>query len=179
MPNYLHHLVHYNTWANRGLLGFLGAQPESILALTAAGVYGTIGETFEHLLSSEISYHRKLLSLPKTEYLQPEAPTMNSLIELSAIAAAKLGGLVDSLPNPERMLHLDDGDRSAATVFTQLVMHSIEHRAHIGTILGANNIRGLELDAWAHGIFAHNDDWYTEWGPEPGVRAEFPTLDQR
>lgn len=179
MPNYLHHLVHYNTWANRGLLEFLGTQPESVLALTAAGVYGTIGETFEHLLSSEISYHRKLLSLPKTEYPQPETATIRSLIELSANAAAKLGGLVDSLPDAGQALHLDDGDRSAATVFTQLVMHGIEHRAHIGTILGANGVHGPELDAWAHGIFAHNDAWPADWGPEPAIRAEFPTPEQR
>ncbi|MGE0600248.1 MAG: DinB family protein [Dehalococcoidia bacterium] len=177
--SYLGRLVDYDTWANAGLLQFLESQGPAVLGLRAAGVYGTIGETFEHLLLSEVSYHRNLLALPKVEYPQPETPTFDSLRALGIVAKGKLRGLVEGLPEPERMMHLGDGDRAAATIFTQLVMHGVEHRAHIGTILGANGIIGLELDSWAHGIFAHGDAWPENWGPEPAERLEFPSVDQR
>jgi uncharacterized damage-inducible protein DinB len=167
---------HHN-WANRGLLEFLAAQPPSVLNLTAAGAYGTVGETFEHLFLSEISYHRKLLKLPKGPgFPAAEPPTIESLRSLAEDSALKLNGLIDGLPEATEMLRLDDGARGAATVFTQLVMHGVEHRGHIGTILGENGIRGLELDSWAHGIFMHGDAWPGDWGPEPVVRAKYPTV---
>ena len=177
--SYLHRLVDYNNWANRGLLEFLARQPGSVLGLMAAGVYGTIGQTFEHLFLSEISYHRKLLKLPKgADFPTPETPTIDSLQAVAEDSAQKLASLVDGLPEATELLRLDDGARRAATLFTQLVMHGVEHRAHVGTILGANGIRGLELDSWAHGIFKYGDAWPADWGPEPEVRAEFPTVEQ-
>lgn len=177
---YLHRLIDYNNWANRGLLEFLAEQPGAVLGLVAAGVYGTIGQTFEHLFLSEISYHRKLLKLPKgADIATPETPTIDLLRSLADDSARKLAGLVEGVPEASEMLRLDDGARSAATLFTQLVMHGVEHRGHIGTILGANGIRGLELDSWAHGIFKYGDAWPENWGAEPAVRAEFPTLEQR
>ncbi|MGE3076401.1 MAG: DinB family protein [Dehalococcoidia bacterium] len=178
--SYLHRLVDYNNWANRGLIEFLAGQPATVLGLTAAGVYGSIGQTFEHLFLSEISYHRKLLKLPKgPDFPTPESPTIASLQALAEDSAQKLAGLVEGLPEATEMLRLDDGARGAATLFTQLVMHGVEHRAHIGTILGANGIVGLELDSWAHGIFKYGDAWPDGWGAEPAARAEFPSINQR
>ena len=57
-----------------------------------------------------------------------------------------------------------------ATILTQLVMHGVEHRAHVGTILGANGIEPPDLDSWSHGIRIHGDDWPPDWGPEPAER---------
>ncbi len=176
--SYLHRLVEYNNWANRGLLQFLATVPPPVLHEKAPGVFGTISQTFEHLLSSEISYHRKLLKLPKEDVSRPENPNLDVLKALAEESARKLDGLVDGLPEATEKMKLDSGPCGAATLFTQLVMHGVEHRAHIGTILGANGIRGLELDSWAHGIFMHGDAWPADWGPEPEVRAEFPTVEQ-
>ena len=66
---------------------------------------------------------------------------------------------------------LGRGERAAATILTQLVMHGVEHRGHIGTILGANGIEPPDLDAWSHGILAHGDAWPPDWGPEPEGRS--------
>ena len=64
MATYLDRLIDYDSWANQGLLDFLAGMPPETLDLTTAGVYGTIRETFEHLLSSEMGYSRRLAPPP-------------------------------------------------------------------------------------------------------------------
>jgi hypothetical protein len=81
-------------------------------------------------------------------------------------------GLLEFLRDlSHEMIQLRDGGRVAATMLTQLCVHGCEHRAHVGTILGANGIEPPDLDSWAHGIFVHGDDWPTAWGPEPAERS--------
>jgi uncharacterized damage-inducible protein DinB len=171
MTSYLGRFLEYNSWANQGLLEFLGGLPPETLDLTATGVYGTIRETFEHLLTSEIGYQRRLAVLPRYDKSgRPERPELSDLQAIADESAASLASLVDSLPDPARMLPTNTGQRAAATVLTQLVMHGVEHRAHIGTILGSNGIEPPDLDSWAHGILVHGDDWPPDWGPEPANR---------
>ena len=155
MSTYLNRLIEYNNWANQGLLEFLRTVPPPVLDERATGVYGSIRETFEHLLSSELSYERRLMA-PQPPRLErnPQANTAG-LQALADESAKRLAALGNSLPEPGTMIAHEDGHRSAATVLTQLFMHGAEHRAHIGTILGALGILGPELDSWAHGIFMH------------------------
>ena len=172
MPTYLDRLLEYGTWANHGLLDFLGDLPPETLDLTAGGVYGTIRETLEHLLSSETGYQRRLLGLPRLDPAdRPTQPDLAELRRLAAEAADAVAGLAGRLPDPATMLPTSSGDRAAATVLTQLVMHGVEHRAHVGTILGANGIEPPDLDSWSHGILAHGDAWPPDWGPEPPDRG--------
>ena len=172
MSTYLGRLGDYNSWANRGLLEFLGRQPAETLDATATGVYGTIRETFEHLLTSELGYQRRLAGLPRYDLEgRPERPTLEDLQQIADESAASLTSLIEALPEPETRLLTGSGNRAAATILTQLITHSAEHRAHIGTILGSNGIEPPDVDAWAHGIWVHGDDWPEDWGPEPPDRT--------
>jgi uncharacterized damage-inducible protein DinB len=172
MTTYLGRLVEYNNWANRGLLEFLFRQPPETLDATAGGVYGSIRETFEHLLTSELGYERRLAGLPRYDLEgRPERPDLEDLRRLADESAATLIALVGTLPDPEARLLTGSGHRAAATILTQVLTHAAEHRAHIGTILGSNGIEPPDLDSWAHGIWAHGDDWPEDWGPEPVDRA--------
>jgi uncharacterized damage-inducible protein DinB len=167
VATYLDRLIDYNTWANQGLIDFLGAQPPETLDLTAAGVYGTIRETLEHLLSSEIGYSRRLTPPPLPDVLErPERPDLATLQGLATESAARLVDWVETLPDPATKIETSSGMRAAATILTQLVMHGVEHRAHVGTILGANGKEPPDLDSWAHGIWVHGDDWPPDWGPD-------------
>ena len=167
MTTYLDRLIEYGTWANQGLLDFLRERPPETLDLTTGGVYGTIRETLEHLFSSETGYERRLLGLPRLDPdLRPKDADLDALQRLADEAAAAVAGLAERLPDPATMLPTSSGDRAAATVLTQLVMHGVEHRGHIGTILGANGIEPPDLDSWAHGIWVHGDDWPPDWGPD-------------
>jgi uncharacterized damage-inducible protein DinB len=177
MTTYLVRLADYNNWANRGLLDFLGKQPPDTLDATTSGVYGTIRATFEHLLTSELGYQRRLAGLPPYDLEgRPERPTLDDLRLLADESAANLMLLVEALPDPGRMLATRTGNRAAATILTQLITHGAEHRAHVGTILGSNGIEPPDLDSWAHGIWVHGDDWPDDWGAEPADRTA-PTGD--
>lgn len=167
MATYLDRLIEYNTWANQGLLDFLAERPPETLDLTAAGVYGTIRQTLEHLLSSEIGYSRRLAPPPSRELAErPEHPDLTTLQGIADESASRLVDWVDTLPDPATKIETRTGMRAAATILTQLVMHGVEHRAHVGTILGTNGIEPPDLDSWAHGIFVHGDDWPPDWGPD-------------
>ena len=91
---------------------------------------------------------------------------LDTLQALATESAARLVDLVDTLPEPSTRIETSSGMRAAATILTQLVMHGVEHRAHVGTILGANGIEPPDLDSWAHGIWVHGDDWPPGWGPD-------------
>jgi uncharacterized damage-inducible protein DinB len=167
MATYLDRLIDYNIWANQGLLDFLREQPPETLDLTSAGVYGTIRETLEHLLSSEMGYSRRLAPPPPRDLPErPEHPDLATLQALATESATRLVDLVDTLPEPSTRIETSSGMRAAATILTQLVMHGVEHRAHVGTILGANSIEPPDLDSWAYGIWVHGDDWPPDWGPD-------------
>ncbi len=168
--SYLQRLLAYNTWANQGLLAFLRDHPPETLDLTTGGVYGSIGSTFAHLLSSEVSYHRRLLLSTVTLPDWPDDPDLDTLQRMADESAARLTGLIAVLPEADTMILVSDGERAAATILTQLVMHGVEHRAHVGTILGANEIEPPDVDSWAHGIWVHGDAWPADWGPEPAER---------
>jgi uncharacterized damage-inducible protein DinB len=175
MSTYLGRLAGYNNWANRGLLEFLAKRPPETLDMTAAGVYGTIRETFEHLLTSEVGYQSRLAGLPRYEFDgRPERPTIDDLLRLADESAATLVVLVEDLPEPGTKLLTGSGYRAVATILTQLITHGAEHRAHVGTILGSNGIEPPDLDSWAHGIWIHGDDWPEDWGPEPPERGTGP-----
>ena len=171
MPTYLDRLIDYNNWANQGLIQFLRDMSPETLEASTTGVYGTIAETLEHLLTSELGYQRRLAALPRYEPTdRPQPPNLDDLQRLADESAASLVALVDSLPEPGTMLTTSSGKRAAATILTQLIMHGVEHRAHVGTIPGSNGIEPPDLDSWAHGIRVHGDDWPPDWGPEPEQR---------
>lgn len=171
MSTYLHRLVEYNSWANGGLLAFFADLPPDTLDLTTSGVYGSVRDTFEHLLTAELGYQRRLAGQPRYDPTdRPERPGLADLQRLAEASAMSLSALVDQLPDPATMRETSSGHRAAATILTQLIMHGIEHRTHIGTILGANGIEPPDLDSWAHGIRVHGDDWPADWGPEPAMR---------
>jgi hypothetical protein len=125
------------------------------------------------MLASELNYHRNFASAPLRERAkQPEHPDLGLLKQMARDSAALLNAVMSSLPEPEQLLPLSDGFRAAGTIVTQLFTHAAEHRAHVGTILGAHGIQLPELDSWAYGIFGGHDAWPTdEWGPEPPDRA--------
>lgn len=171
MSTHLQTLIAYNNWANQSLIEYLATLPLATLDLATPGVYGTVRETLAHMLTSELNYQRNLGLAPLRERVkQPEHADLD-LLQAMAKDSATVAESLASISEPQRMIALSDGERAAGTIVAQLVTHAAEHRAHIGTILGAHGIQLPELDAWGFGIFAGHDAWPTgEWGPEPPER---------
>ena len=173
MDGYLQRMIVYNNWANEGLVAFLASQTEPTLDATAAGVYGTIRETLNHLFEAEDNYFRSLTRQPRTDFsTRPARPSIEDFRRYAAESAANLNTL--TLPDHTEMLQFNDGMRSAATALTQLFLHGVEHRAHVATVLGATGIEPPDLDSWAYGIFTGSDDWPPNWGKAPDTMPRFP-----
>lgn len=144
----------YNKWANGYLLDVCSGLGEDRLGWTANGTYGTIADTFMHLLAAEQRYIWRLggdqasLSepdpFPGFAALKRHAETSGDrLIEL----AANLGP--DDEVSPERR-----GDRRrllAGVVLIQAMHHGNDHRTHICTILGTHGVDYGPMDVWAYG----------------------------
>ena len=56
----LDHVLRHNAWANKTLLEFCGALEPAALDLSAAGTYGTLYGTLQHIVGGEQFYIRLL-----------------------------------------------------------------------------------------------------------------------
>lgn len=146
--------VRHGCWANLQLLAFCAKLPAEQLAWTVPGSFGTIQQTLQHIVGAEQGY---LLALTGT--LPPRgvfaADTLAPLGELAErersvlerceplLAGAFDAARVTSRPNRP--------SATAGVVVAQIVHHGSDHRAHVGTILGAHGVQPPDLDVWAYG----------------------------
>ena len=145
---YLVYLFEYNAWANRVVLDFLAANPE-LSDATAPGVFGTAGETMNHLLVSEGSYLNRLAGGPS--YASPPAMSIEEMVafagELERIGRERM----NALPPADATVRRSHGSFHAKTVFGQLIQHGNEHRAQVCTIAGAMGFEVPDLTSWRFG----------------------------
>ena len=163
-PPMLRQLRHY-VWATEQLLERCRTLSDEQLALTVPGTYGTIRATLVHIVAAGERYLSRFMKMPD--------PLLNDRSEGSATLdeiAAHLSRVKDGVEklfagqelDPERVIR--DPRRkptdpplliTAWVLVTQFAHHGSDHRAHIGTILGAHGLDTPEIDVWAYG--AAND----------------------
>ena len=145
----------YNKWANVHLLDVCAKLSGEQLQLTAPGTYATIAATFLHLLSAEQRYLRRLTGAnPDINERDAAPPSLEKLREHAArsgdllIEAAKRITPTDTIDEERdgQLMRLNLG-----VVLVQAMHHGNDHRTHICTILGANNITYGDMDVWAYG----------------------------
>ena len=146
--------LQHNNWANTQLLEFCADLTEEQLAWTSPGTYGSIHACLQHILGAESGY---LFSLTGDE-LPPGGRLPDTLVpldQLSAVArsnAERIERVVAAEQDPERKITRPSGAIVPATVIVaQFIHHGSDHRAHIGSILGAHGVEGPNLDVWAFG----------------------------
>lgn len=152
-PEYLEELVRYHAWATGKLLAFVRQLPRDQLKLTAPGTFGRLEITAAHIVKSDEYYLELLTGQRVFEALPPLGRIADvDLADLSARTAsngARFAELIDHLPDPA-MRVADDGETATMSeLFVQAMHHANEHRAHIGTILGANDLRAPDVSGWA------------------------------
>lgn len=156
MKTALDHVLRHNTWANGNLLDFCRALDPARLEDQAAGTYGTLYGTLQHLVSGEQWYvHLMTGELIGTEIRREERRTLEELASIAARLGARALAIAAS-DDPDRAIPVDDEvDRkthsTVGTVLAQLVHHGNEHRTHATTILGSNGIEPPEISGWAYG----------------------------
>jgi uncharacterized damage-inducible protein DinB len=167
--------IRYNTWANQALLGLCGQLSEAQLASDAPGAYGSIRATFEHMLRAEADYVGRMTgSEPKPAFeWKTEAP----LSELAAFAGQTGEAMLRTVQRtpPLEMVHESaDGfhiQYQARVLFLQMIIHGVEHRTNITTLLSQWKMTLPELDAWGL-MWTHQDEFAVkEWKDEPSGPA--------
>lgn len=147
-------LVRHNTWANLELVAFCTRLPAEQLEWTTPGVYGTIHATLQHTVGGE---HRYLQGLTGDE---PAAGMITAdmrvpigdLIERARSNGERLERALSIGFDPARRIARPSGAVAEARIIVaQYIHHGSDHRAHVGTILGAHGVEGPSLDVWDYG----------------------------
>jgi len=150
IPLMLRQLRH-DVWATEHLIGRCRALSAEQLELTVPGTYGTIRRTLGHIVGADESYLGRL-GLAVADPFGPGADA--SLAEVAAhfadvkVAVERI--LSGEEFDPDRVMTTNRGPIRAWVLVTQFVHHGNDHRAHIGTILGAHGLDAPDLQVWAY-----------------------------
>lgn len=146
--------VRHNCWANVELIGFCSKLTPEQLEWTIPGTYGTIHSTLQHIVGAEHGYlHGLTGQLPPNGPLTPDrlAP-IDQLMERAKSNAERIERALSDEKDPDRMIKRPSGATAAARVIaSQFIHHGSDHRAHIGSTLGAHGVEGPNLDVWQYG----------------------------
>jgi len=140
-----HHL-----WATERLLERCRALSPAQLALTAPGTYGSIGDTLDHLMSSDRSYLSGVTGHGRTPPLNAGGP--GPLLQHLALQRDGWMAYLDSRPDFDAMVPRSDGSYPAWVLVLQAIHHGNDHRTHAGTALLRNGLVPEEIDVWGYGM---------------------------
>jgi uncharacterized damage-inducible protein DinB len=148
----LDHVLRHNAWANKTLLEFCAALEPAALDLGAAGTYGTLYGTLQHIVGGEQFYLRLLTGeVLGAPVRKTERRTLEDLIAIAALTGARAMAIAAS-DDAERVIGRGDDQTTVGIVLAQLVHHGNEHRAHATTILGSHGRTAPKIGAWSYGI---------------------------
>jgi uncharacterized damage-inducible protein DinB len=163
--------IRYNNWANQQVLAACKDVSESQLTVMIPGAYGSIRDTFKHLLRAEADYINRITGTrPQPSFNWEDGP---SLAEMSAFAAQVGEAFMDTIQRipPTQIVHEEeDGqtiDYQARQLFMQVVNHGIEHRTNITTFLNSLGLPVPEVDDWGY-MWAHPDRFAVKEGRVAG-----------
>lgn len=146
--------LRHNNWANQQLLGFCANLSAEQRAWTSPGTYGSIHACLQHILGAESGYLFSLTGgeLPPGGRLPESLVPLEQLRALAQSNAERIERVIAAETDPERTIARPSGAIvPAAVIAAQFIHHGSDHRAHIGSILGAHGVEGPNLDVWAFG----------------------------
>ena len=150
--------VRHNGWANDQLIAFCERLSPDQLGWTVPGTYGSIHETLQHLVRAEEGY---LFALngdqpPPRGRVGPPDSGLVPLAELrdrARTSTERMERYLASGDDPSRRIPRPTGDSYTAGIAgAQFIHHGSDHRAHIGTILGAHGVAGPDIDVWQYAL---------------------------
>jgi uncharacterized damage-inducible protein DinB len=144
----------YNHWANQELMRICMNLGDEIITANIPGAYGSIHDTFSHILKAEISFLKRIHgTYPEPGFKWEEKP---SLAQMMAYETALHEALLDTLHHvpATQNVHEEGGgwtfDYQARLIFMSVVYHGIAHRTDITTVLNNKGINLPELDVWGY-----------------------------
>jgi uncharacterized damage-inducible protein DinB len=146
-------ILRHNAWANKTLLEHCATLGPDALDLAAAGTYGTLHATLQHIVGGEQFYIYLLAGERLGVQLRGKLGTIDELKTTAALTGARSVEIAAN-DDAERVI----GDRrsddwtTVGIVLAQLVHHGNEHRAQATTILGSHGRPTPKIGAWTYGI---------------------------
>lgn len=140
-----HHL-----WATERLLEHCGSLSPEQLELSAPGTYGSIGDTLDHLMSSDRSYLSGVTGHGRTPALNAGGP--GPLLKLMSGHRWGWMAYLDSGPHFDARVQRSSGSYPAWVLVLQAIHHGNDHRTHVGTALLRNGIEAPEIDVWSYAM---------------------------
>jgi uncharacterized damage-inducible protein DinB len=152
----------HDAWANRELLDFCRALSPEQLDASASGSFGSIRETFNHIVLAHARYLRRLAGSAPAWVDTPgggdPGDTDPESIDLAVLRARldELEPLWEQLlaepVDAERVLLLDDGayQARAGVLVAQALHHGNSHREQICAVLTGAGLQPPGLQAWEY-----------------------------
>lgn len=142
----------HHIWASERLIDACADLTPEQLSTPVPGTYGSIFDTFQHLVSSDAWY----LSILSSHELRADPRDVSTLAELRPMLAT-LGGrwrdLLSSGPDPEMdVAETDEGVAFHVPMgvrLAQAIHHGTDHRSQICTALTNLGIEPPDIDVWA------------------------------
>lgn len=148
-------LYRHKTWATLRLIEHCQSLDDEHLDATIPGTYGTVPNTFWHLVEADEDYFSVMTGEPLPEPL-PDAPVpLGTLAERIRRLGPRWEVLAQDTDLPSTTVTFPDGvSWPGAVLLAQAIHHAAEHRTHILSILGARGLEVPRLDVWAYARFA-------------------------
>ena len=152
-------LFRHNLWANLELLAVCATLSEEQLQTVIPGGYGSIGNTWQHLVHAERSYFTRISTGQRYRWPDDGDPPL-TFAEMAASLQHTGEGLIawaSNVGDTDRVqVQWDNGPIQGpvqvpkAVILAQAINHATEHRAQIMAILTHLGIQPPELDLWLY-----------------------------
>jgi uncharacterized damage-inducible protein DinB len=144
----------YNHWANQELMSICVNLSDEIIEANIPGSYGSIRDTFAHILKAEISFLKRIHGVyPEPDFNWEENPRLSQMMTYEATLNEALLDTLQRVPATQNVHEEGDGwtfDYQARLIFMSVVYHGIAHRTDITTALNNKGISLTELDVWGY-----------------------------
>ncbi|HEY2888303.1 MAG TPA: DinB family protein [Candidatus Limnocylindrales bacterium] len=143
---------HHN-WATLVMLDACSTLTDEQLATTVPGTYGSILDTFRHLVGADSDY-LTVVGDGSIPAFDEDAAGLPELRAEMVRNQARWASVLEADLDPDRIVtrHRDDGSESHAPLgirLTQATQHGTDHRSQIATALTALGIEPPDIDVWA------------------------------
>lgn len=144
----------YNHWANQELMRICIKLSDEIITANLPGSYGSIRDTFAHILKAEISFLKRINgTYPQPGFTWEENPSLSQMMAYETELNKALLDTLQRVPITQNVHEEGDGwtfDYQARLIFMSVVYHGIAHRTDLTTVLNQKGISLPELDVWGY-----------------------------
>lgn len=144
----------YNHWANQELMTLCLGLNDELVTASIPGTYGSIRDTFAHLLQAEVSFLKRIHGIyPQPGFKWEENPGLSQMLAYETILHETLLETLQRVPATHNVHEESDSwtfDYQARLIFMSVIYHGIAHRTDITTLLNNQGIKLPELDVWGY-----------------------------